>query len=101
LDVRDVRAAERGSEAGLAALAGAADADVLNAKFFIPEDLLRSLYAAADAVLANSGREPFGLVGLEVMACGGLAITGATGEEYVHSFENGISVESSDPAEIA
>jgi len=33
-----------------------------------------ALYAAADAVLANSGKEPFGLVGLEVMAAGGIAI---------------------------
>lgn len=29
------------------------------------QELLRPFYAAADAVLANSGHEPFGLVGLE------------------------------------
>src|SRR5205823_6418152 len=77
LEVRDVTAG-RGAGEGLVALTAAAGADVLNATFFLPEELLRSLYQAADAVLANSGREPFGLVGLEVMSCGGVAITGAT-----------------------
>jgi glycosyltransferase involved in cell wall biosynthesis len=101
LAIRDVTAAGRSREAAIAGLAGAADADILNVKFFLQEDLLRCLYQAADAVLANSGREPFGLVGLEVMACGGVAITGATGEEYLRPFENGISCESSDPLELA
>jgi glycosyltransferase involved in cell wall biosynthesis len=75
-------------------------ADVLELDFFVPETFLRSLYWAADAVLANSGHEPFGLVGLEVMACGGVAITGSTGEEYIQSFHNGIAVGSEDPREI-
>lgn len=115
LTVRDVTAADRSAEAGLAALCGGARyrpvtarpkrggqvADVVNIKSFIPEGMLRALYQASDAVLANSGREPFGLVGLEVMACGGLAMTGATGEEYLRPFENGISVESSDHMEMA
>lgn len=75
-------------------------ADILELDFFVPEIFLRSLYWAADAVLANSGHEPFGLVGLEVMACGGVAITGSTGEEYIQSFHNGIAVGSEDPREI-
>lgn len=75
-------------------------ADILELDFFVPETFLRTLYWATDAVLANSGHEPFGLVGLEVMACGGVAITGSTGEEYIQSFHNGIAVGSEDPREI-
>lgn len=77
------------------------DADIIDFKFFIPEETLRLIYRASDAVLANSGREPFGLVGLEVMACGGIAVTGATGEDYAHSFHNCIVVDSEDPRELA
>jgi hypothetical protein len=52
--------------AGLArAFAPAGPADILNVRSFVPPPLLRSLYAASDAVLGNAGREPFGLVGLE------------------------------------
>src|SRR5438105_1973908 len=47
LRVQDVRATDRTHEACIAALGGALDADILNAKFFIPEDLLRSLYHAS------------------------------------------------------
>lgn len=82
------------------ALLRAREADIVELDFFVPEAFLRSLYWASDAVLANSGHEPFGLVGLEVMACGGVAITGSTGEEYIQSFHNGIAVGSEDPREI-
>src|SRR5207302_8543299 len=54
-------------------------------------------YAAADATLANSGHEPFGLVALEVMAAQGIAVTGSTGEDYATSFENAIVTETDDP----
>ncbi|MFA5506568.1 MAG: glycosyltransferase family 4 protein [Vulcanimicrobiota bacterium] len=77
------------------------EADILELDFFVPEKLLRTLYWASSAVLANSEHEPFGLVGLEVMACGGLAVTGSTGEEYLHHFHNGIALSSNDPREIA
>jgi glycosyltransferase involved in cell wall biosynthesis len=76
-------------------------ADILELDFFVPEKLLRTLYWTSNAVLANSSHEPFGLVGLEVMACGGVAVTGSTGEEYVHHFHNGITLSSDDPREIA
>ncbi len=66
----------------------------------MPEPLLRAGFCAADAVLANSGHEPFGLVGLETMAAGGVAFTGATGEEYARHLENAIVVQTSDPLEI-
>jgi glycosyltransferase involved in cell wall biosynthesis len=79
----------------------AGDADVVNVKSFVPLDFLRLLYAGSDAVLANSGREPFGLVGLEAMASGGVAFTGATGEDYVVHMENAIALETEDPEEAA
>lgn len=77
------------------------DADVLEMNFFIPEEFLRYLYGSADAVLANSGHEPFGLVGLEVMACGGIPFVGASGEDYSQAFQNSIVVETDDPREIS
>src|SRR5205814_2767903 len=78
-----------------------AGADVVNLVSFLPEGLLGTLYAASDAVLANSGHEPFGLVGLEVMAAGGLAVTGSTGEDYAEGYRNAIVVETEDPIELA
>jgi len=76
------------------------DADILELKFFVPEDFLRVANAAADMVLANSIHEPFGLVGLEVMACGGVAVTGSSGEDYAHSFMNCLRIDSDDAREI-
>jgi glycosyltransferase involved in cell wall biosynthesis len=75
-------------------------ADVINFTSFIGDDLVAVIYAACDAVLANSGHEPFGLVGLEVMAAGGLAITGATGEDYAESYRNALVLETNDPVEL-
>jgi glycosyltransferase involved in cell wall biosynthesis len=75
-------------------------ADLINIKFHCPQELLRVVYHGSDAVLANSGREPFGLVGLEAMAAGGVAFTGGTGEDYAISFHNSIVLETSDPREI-
>lgn len=66
----------------LALLHGAPAGDVYNLRFFMTQEMLRPFYAGADAVLANSGHEPFGLAGLEAMAAGGLVFTGTTGEEY-------------------
>lgn len=74
--------------------------DILELNFFLPEEILRLFYHCADAVLANSGHEPFGLVGLEVMATEGIALTGATGEDYAESFENSIVIETGNPKEI-
>jgi glycosyltransferase involved in cell wall biosynthesis len=74
--------------------------EVVNLVTFLPEPLLGTIYAAADAVLANSGHEPFGLVGLEVMAAGGLAVTGSTGEDYAVSLRNSLVMETNDPLEL-
>jgi glycosyltransferase involved in cell wall biosynthesis len=85
----------------LRAIADNAHADILELRFFVPEEFLRTIYGAADAVFANSGHEPFGLVGLEVMASGGIAFTGCTGEDYAQSFHNAVVVDSEDAREMA
>ena len=51
-------------------------------------------------MLGNSGREPFGLVGLETMAAGGVACTGSTGEDYVIPGKNALVLETADPWEF-
>jgi glycosyltransferase involved in cell wall biosynthesis len=84
----------------LATLRKAAPADVLVVRSHIPLELSRLLYRAADAVLANSWHEPFGLVGLEAMAAGGVAVTGATGEDYTIPLVNAIVLETTDPREV-
>jgi glycosyltransferase involved in cell wall biosynthesis len=90
-----------GDVAGLsAAIAARPDADVLNLATFLPDSLLPVIYASCDAVLANSGHEPFGLVGLEVMAAGGLAVVGSTGEDYAEPQRNAIVLDTDDPREI-
>lgn len=76
-------------------------ADIWNVTSFLPEHLLPPIYAAATATLANSGHEPFGLVGLEAMASGGVAFVGSTGEEYAEAFRNAIVIETEDAVEIA
>jgi glycosyltransferase involved in cell wall biosynthesis len=86
---------------GLAKAIAGARADVIELQFFVSDEDRDALYAAADAVLANSGREPFGLVGLEVMAVGGVAVTGATGEDYALPFDNALTVDTDDGAELA
>ena len=78
----------------------ATTAEVVFLDFFVDEKALRSLYASADGVLANSEKEPFGLVGLEVMASGGIAYLGRTGEDYAVPFGNSIVVQSDDPREL-
>lgn len=77
------------------------DTPVVHVRAFLEEATLYALYAAADAVLANSGKEPFGLVGLEVMAAGGIPVCGATGEEYAEPFVNAIVCDTSDGRELA
>ena len=75
-------------------------ADIINLTSFVDGSLVPLMYSACDAVLANSGHEPFGLVGLEVMAAGGIAVTGATGEDYAEAYRNALVVETDDPVEI-
>jgi glycosyltransferase involved in cell wall biosynthesis len=100
LTIQDVVAQRPNVEQCMEAIAQAGQADIYNMRFFLPEEFVRTTYAAADATLANSGHEPFGLVALEVMAAKGIAVTGSTGEDYAVSFENAIVTETDDPDEI-
>jgi glycosyltransferase involved in cell wall biosynthesis len=86
-------------EGYLSALHKASYADVIDIRFPMPIEFLRVIYNASDAVLANSGHEPFGIVGLEAMAAGGIAFTGCTGEDYAIPFVNSFVLETPDPME--
>jgi glycosyltransferase involved in cell wall biosynthesis len=76
------------------------EADVINLTSFLDDATLMAIYSSVDAVLANSGHEPFGLVGLEVMAAGGIPVTGSTGEDYAEAYRNAVVLETDDPLEI-
>ncbi len=76
------------------------ETDIVVLRFYVPEEIQRLLYRASHAVLANSGHEPFGLVGLEVMAARGIAFVGSTGEGYAQHLLNAISLDTGDPHEI-
>lgn len=81
-------------------LATAPPADIYQVTSFMSDEVVSLLYSAADAVLANSGHEPFGLVGLEVMAAGGVVFVGSTGEDYAVPYLNSVVLDTDDPAEI-
>jgi glycosyltransferase involved in cell wall biosynthesis len=74
--------------------------DVISLGFGVTPALARTLYRVCDGVLANSVSEPFGLVGLEAMAAGGIAYTGGTGEDYAITGRNAIVLQTLDPMEI-
>jgi glycosyltransferase involved in cell wall biosynthesis len=74
--------------------------DVISVGFGVTPAQARTLFRVCDGVLANSVSEPFGLVGLEAMAAGGIAYTGGTGEDYAITGRNAIVLQSLDPAEI-
>jgi glycosyltransferase involved in cell wall biosynthesis len=75
-------------------------ADVVNLRSHVDGDARRTLFHASDAVLANSGHEPFGLVGLETMAAAGVACTGCSGEDYAVPGQNALVIETDDPREF-
>jgi glycosyltransferase involved in cell wall biosynthesis len=100
LKVADVAAADDSFDAQAVALEAGRHADVTFVRSFVDEEFGRSLFAAADGVLANSSFEPFGLVGLEAMAAGGVAYTGGTGEDYALPGFNAVVLETEDPREI-
>ncbi len=100
LTVERVEADGDDGEAVASGLA-AAQADIVHLQAFLPDPTLFALYVACDAVLANSSKEPFGLVGLEVMASGGIPVCGATGEEYAEPFVNAIVCDTNDGRELA
>jgi glycosyltransferase involved in cell wall biosynthesis len=75
-------------------------ADVVNLCSHVDPFARRLLFRGSDAVLANSSHEPFGLVGLEAMAAGGLACTGCTGEDYALAGQNALVLETGEPEEF-
>jgi glycosyltransferase involved in cell wall biosynthesis len=84
----------------LEGLRGLDGVDVVNLRSPLNAAACRVLYRGCDAVLANSGHEPFGLVGLETMAVGGLACTGGTGEDYAVPGWNALVLQTTDPMEF-
>ncbi len=100
LNVRGAKGEPNSRRGIIKALCQAIPSDVIDVRFHLPLSFLRVLYRSSDSVLANSGHEPFGLVGLETMAAGGVAFTGCTGEDYAIPFINSFVLETSDPMEI-
>jgi glycosyltransferase involved in cell wall biosynthesis len=95
------RALKRPNGEGLLeALDDIGTADIVNLRSFVDADSSRLLFRGSNAVLANSSHEPFGLVGLETMAAGGLACTGCSGEDYAAPGQNALVLETSDPREF-
>lgn len=82
------------------AIAPVIEDDVILLDSFLSLEQRRLLFHSAGAVLANSSMEPFGLVGLETMAVGGVAFVGSTGEDYATAGHDAICIETSDPDEI-
>jgi glycosyltransferase involved in cell wall biosynthesis len=102
---RGLRVVERasvrpGPEGLVEAATEPGDADVVELRSHVDPSGRRVLFRAADAVLANSDHEPFGLVGLETMAAGGVACTGCSGEDYAIPGQNALVLETGDPREF-
>ncbi len=100
LDVASVYWKGRDVDSLIEAIRPALSADMIDLQGYLTFAQRRSLYHAADVVLANSGVEPFGLVGLETMAVGGVAFIGCTGEDYATPGLDAISIQTDDPWEI-
>jgi glycosyltransferase involved in cell wall biosynthesis len=81
-------------------LGGLRDVDVVSLRSPLSPEACRVLFRGSDAVLANSGHEPFGLVGLEAMAAGGVACTGSTGEDYAVQGWNALVLQTDNPREF-
>lgn len=101
LQVSRQRLEQSGAAGLLKAVQRANGSDILVIDSHVDEDARRVLFQGSNAVLANSEHEPFGLVGLEAMAAGGLACTGCTGEDYAIPGENAIVLQTDDPREIS
>jgi glycosyltransferase involved in cell wall biosynthesis len=100
LAVHEVRWEGAGPAAMLAGLSGDESSDVLVVQVPLSQVQRHVLYNASAAVLANSLKEPFGLVGLETMAAGGVAVVGATGEDYGTPGFDCLSSQSDNPWEL-
>jgi glycosyltransferase involved in cell wall biosynthesis len=100
LRVVERTAPQAGVQGLLHALEGLDGVDVVSLRSSIDPESRRVLFRSAAAVLANSGHEPFGLVGLEAMAAGGVACTGCSGEDYAMPGDNALVLETNDPWEF-
>jgi glycosyltransferase involved in cell wall biosynthesis len=100
LQVVETKTSQPGPAGLLDALRYANGADVVRLRSPLDGESSRLLYRASSAVLANSRHEPFGLVGLETMAVGGVACTGASGEDYAIPGRNAIVLHGEDPLEF-
>lgn len=100
LRIADRAAKGPGVGAMLSALEDVGEVDLVSLQSFVDPDARRLLFHGAHAVLANSGHEPFGLVGLETMAAGGLACTGYSGEDYVVPGRNALVLQTADAREF-
>jgi glycosyltransferase involved in cell wall biosynthesis len=100
LSVVERSSTKAGPRGLLDALDATCSADVVVLRSHLDPAARGVLFRGADAVLANSGHEPFGLVGLEAMAVGGLACTGASGEDYAIDGENALVLQRNDPEEF-
>jgi glycosyltransferase involved in cell wall biosynthesis len=102
---RGLRVIERGwrgtgAQGFFEALGEVGDADVVNLVSRVDPEARRALFRASNTVLANSVHEPFGLVGLETMAAGGIACTGCSGEEYAVAGHNALVLQTAEPREF-
>jgi glycosyltransferase involved in cell wall biosynthesis len=100
LAVSHQRAATPGVAGLLSAVAAGREGDVVVLESHVNAEARGVLLRGADVVLANSRHEPFGLVGLETMAVGGIACTGTSGEEYARAGENALVIARGDPGEF-
>lgn len=100
LRVIDRRLPKRGAGGLLHALEGLEGVDILNLCSPLDSESRLVLLHSSAAVLANSQHEPFGLVGLETMAAGGVACIGYTGEDYAVPGHNALALETNDPQEF-
>jgi glycosyltransferase involved in cell wall biosynthesis len=100
LRVVDRRLPHRGARGLLQALEGLEGVDIVNLCSPLDTESRAVLFHSAAAILANSQHEPFGLVGLETMAAGGVACIGYTGEDYAVPGHNALALETNDPQEF-
>jgi glycosyltransferase involved in cell wall biosynthesis len=100
LRVADRLLPQRGVRGLMHALEGLQGVDIINLCSPLDPESRLVLFHSAAAVLANSQHEPFGLVGLETMAAGGVACIGYTGEDYAVPGHNALALETNDPQEF-
>ncbi len=100
LRISERRFDQAGPRGLLSALTNVDQTDIVLLGSHVDPDARRVLFRSANAVLANSGHEPFGLVGLEVMAAAGIACTGCSGEDYAVPGQNALVLETDNPLEF-